>query len=75
MTRDAGGPAAVAGAASDQPVLWAIGLSALLIAVGFARRSSEHRVSRRSTPGAEGLEEAEDGRGAGRRTSPEAVPE
>jgi uncharacterized BrkB/YihY/UPF0761 family membrane protein len=53
----------VAGAASDQPALWAIGLSALLIAVGFARRSSEHRVSRRSTPGAEGLEEAEDGRG------------
>ncbi len=57
MTSDAGGHAAVAGGGSDQPALWAIGLSALLIAVGFARRS------RRSTPGAEGREEAEDGRG------------
>jgi membrane protein len=62
MSSDASGHAAVA-AESDQPALWAIGLSALLIASGFARRPSEHRVSGHSTRRAEGGAEVEDSRG------------
>jgi membrane protein len=63
MSSDASRHAAVAGAGSDQPALWAIGLSALLIALGFARSPSEHRVSRQSNQPAEGRTEVEAGRG------------
>jgi membrane protein len=50
MRGDASGHAAVAGAGSEQPALWTIGLSALLIALGLARRQSSHAISRTENP-------------------------
>jgi membrane protein len=63
MSSDASQHGVVASAGSDQPALWAIGLSVLLIAFGFARRPSEHRAYSHSRPEREGRAEVEDGRG------------
>jgi membrane protein len=46
MRGDGGGHAAIVGAGSEQPALWAIAFSALLIALGFARRRPDHAKSR-----------------------------
>jgi membrane protein len=45
MRLDAGSRAGIAGAKSDRPALWALALSALLIALGFTRRRADHVTS------------------------------